>query len=154
MTPAPINLGELERLARASIADNDNPCIFAATQSLADFNEAVSPDVFLTLTARLRAAEGAWQPIETAPKDGTEILIYRHGWQEAPRARWGLQDGEDDDHKPTVFGGWFLASEWHTYGCEDGFLGWNEDIEDGVMPTHWSALPPPPDTTTSSGEGT
>ena len=85
-----------------------------------------------------------WQDISTAPKDGTEILIYREGWQEAPRAKWGEHDGETDDGEDVIFGGWFLASEWHTYGVEDGFLGWNEDVQDGVMPTHWSPLPASP----------
>lgn len=88
------------------------------------------------------ATEGEWRPIETAPKDGTEILIYRNGWQEAPRAKWGDHEGEADDGEIIIFGGWFLASEWQTYGCEDGFLGWNEDAD--VMPTHWMPLPASP----------
>lgn len=85
---------------------------------------------------------GGWQDIITAPKDGTEILIYRDGWQEAPRAKWGDHDGEDDQGKSIVFGGWFMASEWFTYGCEDGFLGWDDDAN--VMPTHWMPLPAAP----------
>ena len=85
---------------------------------------------------------GGWQDISTAPKDGTEILIYRDGWQEAPRAKWGDHDGEDDQGNSIVFGGWFMASEWFTYGCEDGFLGWNDDSN--VMPTHWMPLPAAP----------
>jgi hypothetical protein len=59
-----------------------------------------------------------------------------------PDGSWGHHDAEDEDDKPTVFGGWFMASEWVTYGCEDGFLGWNEDAD--VMPTHWTPLPTPP----------
>lgn len=85
---------------------------------------------------------GGWQDISTAPKDGTEVLIYRDGWQEAPRAKWGDHDGENEKGESIVFGGWFMASEWFAYGCEDGFLGWNEDAD--VMPTHWMPLPAAP----------
>ena len=46
---------ELDRLAKAAIADNDNPCIFAATQSLADFNTAANPATVLSLIAAARA---------------------------------------------------------------------------------------------------
>lgn len=102
----------------------------------------------IDIVGRLSAAPasplpgGGWQDISTAPKDGTEVLIYRDGWQEAPRAKWGDHDGEDDQGNSIVFGGWFMASEWFTYGCEDGFLGWNDDST--VMPTHWMPLPSPP----------
>lgn len=83
----------------------------------------------------------AFQTISTAPKDGSEILLWKSGWGEAPRAKWIMRDGEDKDDRPTSFGGWSLANDWNSYGCEDGFLGWNEDIEDGNMPTHWSPIP-------------
>ncbi len=85
-----------------------------------------------------------WRPIETAPMDGAEIIIYREGWVSAPRAKWGDHEGEDEDGREITFGGWFLASEWDCPGVEDGFIGWNEDIEGGCMPTHWLPLPPAP----------
>lgn len=63
-----------------------------------------------------------WQPIETAPKDGTPILVacpYSSGvavenvrWIDRPRAR-----------------GW----RFHNYGPALG-----------VQPTHWMPLPEPP----------
>lgn len=81
-----------------------------------------------------------WRGIATAPKDGAEIIIYRDGWVSAPRAKWGDHDGEDDDGAQITFGGWFLASEWDCPGVEDGFVGWNEDIEGGCMPTVWLPL--------------
>jgi len=66
-----------------------------------------------------------WQPIETAPKDGTEILVYRKDAGVlviqfvAPYDMVGTHDTEPD---------WFT-----TYG---------EHIAD--VPTHWMPLPDPP----------
>lgn len=58
-----------------------------------------------------------WQPIETAPKDGTPILVWI------------------DDHVAEV--------EWD----EDGWIGVWEDISSSSgddYPTHWMPLPEPP----------
>lgn len=58
-----------------------------------------------------------WQPIETAPKDGAEILI---GWP--------------DD----VQIGWWERSR--------GYFGWHEASSPRTMqPTHWRPLPAPPE---------
>lgn len=54
----------LERLAKASIADNDNPCIFAATQSLADFNEHANPVTVLELITAARQGRGGDEAAE------------------------------------------------------------------------------------------
>jgi hypothetical protein len=63
--------------------------------------------------ARLREAQ-AWQPIETAPKDGTEVLAWRGGRRGI--VRW---------HENSSY--W---DEWHrpTAHCR-------------VEPTHWMPLP-------------
>lgn len=72
-----------------------------------------------------------WMPIETAPKDGTEVLVYfrQHG---AKSVSWSDRDGCSD-------------SEWATW-CVD-------DHKHGPFPvrgymkkdsTHWMPLPPPP----------
>ena len=74
-----------------------------------------------------RAAPSAWLPIESAPRDGTEIL----GWTEdAGRVviRWGKHN-----HVPIY--GWIRQIE--LYG---------EEV-DGFDPELWSALPPPPEKT-------
>jgi hypothetical protein len=57
-----------------------------------------------------------WQPIATAPKDGTEILA------------WPVEDSVGI----VYFGG----SEWQLWGGYSNF-----DIE----PTHWQPLPEPPE---------
>ena len=79
-----------------------------------------------------------WQPIATAPKDGTEIIIFKRDWPFAPVAKWVHHDADDDKGQSIVFGGWGF-DEWTALpgAMEDGFIGWNEDIEDGMMPTHW-----------------
>jgi hypothetical protein len=75
-----------------------------------------------------------WQPIETAPKDGTAIL----GWH----ANYGgavvsLEFVEDD--LSSGFVGEWAVSELGCYGgsCWEGL--------DGI--THWMPLPSPPDAT-------
>lgn len=76
-----------------------------------------------------------WQPIETAPKDGTKIFIFRDGWDYAPVACWDLVDADED-----AFGAWTFDDRL-SLGVGEGVLGWNEDIEDGSMPTHWMPMP-------------
>jgi hypothetical protein len=48
---------ELERLAKAAIADNDHPSIFIAVQSLDTFNQAANPTAVLALIAAARKGE-------------------------------------------------------------------------------------------------
>ena len=57
-----------------------------------------------------------WQPIETAPKDGTDILIW------------------DNDFGCMVVN-WSYRRWWASHDSEDNY--WPE-------PTHWMHLPPPP----------
>lgn len=68
-----------------------------------------------------------WMPIETAPKDGTEILGFEPGW------KVGIIAGICWD-----------KDRWH------GGPGWtwarlkNADESNNCDPTHWMALPEPP----------
>ena len=61
-----------------------------------------------------------WQPIETAPKDGTDILCYERGHPKIP---------EDN--------GFMAVAHW-----SNGT--WSEDVSGWVEPTHWMPLPEPP----------
>jgi hypothetical protein len=78
--------------------------------------------------AEARDASG-WQPIETAPRDGTEVL---------------LTDGED-------VGGGFWDSEKLSFAKRSG-PGWFWEMDRADLPsarkiigiTHWMPLPPPP----------
>jgi hypothetical protein len=71
-----------------------------------------------------------WQPIETAPKDGTAVLVYPATWGSKPAsiAKWN----EDKYAKnPRPF--------WE----RDDDLG-KVSISRGKPPTHWMPLPAPP----------
>jgi hypothetical protein len=81
-----------------------------------------------------------WQPIETAPKDGAELLLcggkpWEDDWLllSAVVARWAPLLGADDD--PNDFRslqfGWVIAY-WETVWAEY------------KAPTHWMSLPKPP----------
>lgn len=86
-----------------------------------------------TITAAL-AVDGlclvqGWQPIETAPKDGTDVLLYSThqfgtktptvcSWWSAERCAENDGGGEPDDYEA----GWYSVEE-----TDDGFC----------WPTHW-----------------
>ena len=63
-----------------------------------------------------------WQSIESAPLDGTEVLVWGNDCYAV--AHW------DSDVK-----------QWRDFG-EFGWGGMHGD--DGNQPTHWSPLTPPP----------
>lgn len=65
---------------------------------------------------------GEWRDISTAPKDGTNILVW-----------WPLQM-----HCPVVA---HWADKWSN-GLGWKFTGWGEPLE--TAPTHWQPLPLPP----------
>ena len=64
-----------------------------------------------------------WNPIESAPKDGTEVLV-------------GKNYGRSSNYSVA----WFDGDEWRDVGD----MGWaGMDGEDN-QPTHWKPLIPPP----------
>ena len=69
-----------------------------------------------------------WQPIETAPKDGREVLIYLGApWLRVEKARW--------------YGPW---SNWQV-GIIPSDPAREEQFGIGsAIPTHWMPLPEPP----------
>lgn len=80
-----------------------------------------------------------WQPIETAPKDGTKVLVFRDGkvlpafWGELVRGYfvWMMKAGPRDDDAV------------HCLGPEHDIDG-NRDRFHHPGPTHWMPLPEPP----------
>jgi hypothetical protein len=76
------------------------------------------------------ACEGAntmtdWQPIETAPRDGMEII----GVMKSYHPSYGIP------FSPTLT--WFLGDKWRYYDRVLEEVDWYE-------PTHWRPLPQPP----------
>jgi hypothetical protein len=77
---------------------------------------------------------GEWQPIATAPRDGTVVLVYREiaPWRVVGWARWeGIELG--DFNRPQTIGGWISNGFYDP----PGNLGLGH-------PTHWMPLPEPP----------
>lgn len=73
-----------------------------------------------------------WQPIETAPKDGTEILGFeRMKTGDYFKVVYWTLDGDD------IYGnGGNPVPGWTA--PDDGYVG-------GFSPTHWQPLPDPPE---------
>jgi hypothetical protein len=75
-----------------------------------------------------------WQPIETAPKDGREVLLFGiwageiHGLNADPTIAVGAWQGGKSDYQGDDF--WALTGG-DVYAC------W-------MRPTHWMPLPEPP----------
>lgn len=69
-----------------------------------------------------------WEPIETAPKDGTRILVFDHGvWP----AHWTEECEKGNGES---------GPGWQIYECEmDAWYALAADT-----PTHWMPLPSPP----------
>lgn len=89
--------------------------------------------------ARLKAAQ-AWQPIETAPKDGRTLLLgyyNSHGNWRTMRGQWMSET--------------YIAEHWEDPGDEQP--GWFETSVEAddmpncwrIEPTHWMPLPAAPD---------
>jgi len=105
------NLPELPGYNGSVLAIDDEE----AARCVADIDAGVAE------ITRLRAAAPAWQPIETAPKDGTHLIVSNESvvwcnvkWVKRPRA----------------------GERWEHFAL--GALRFN--------PTHWMPLPPAPDT--------
>ena len=75
--------------------------------------------------------ESKWQPIETAPKDGTRILLYgSYQWEDY-----------EDRKESGIIVGYFRLCDWN----DDDNGSWvavnANPYTDYVQPTHWMPLP-------------
>ena len=64
-----------------------------------------------------------WQPIETAPRDGMEILAYR-------------------EYSGITIASW---ADWISYSDLDPKSRWENRDGFEIHPTHWMPLPKPPE---------
>jgi hypothetical protein len=79
-----------------------------------------------------------WQPIETAPKDATAILVMRNIW---PGCENGIAE-ECNGHNTYVAEWW--AGERDGAGAWICYMDSTLDPECPIEPTHWQPLPEPP----------
>lgn len=91
----------------------------------------------LGAAAPAQEAEDGWMPIETAPKDGTEIDLFNRGGHREAGAFWGLPPHECGEM------GRYCDSDWHGY--EPGWVTdfWGEPQPDSTF-SHWRRKPAPP----------
>lgn len=77
-----------------------------------------------------------WQPIETAPKDGSPFQARIPGHGEDNIIAWfhGLLDENENE-----CGGWHFVEDQEPPGCWTDGVCWasNEDGIPSVEPTHW-----------------
>jgi hypothetical protein len=61
-------------------------------------------DALDTKDKRIAELSGGWQPIESAPKDGTRILVCAPGWEIAKVTHYHPQSWQwANRHKPTLW---------------------------------------------------
>ncbi len=75
-----------------------------------------------------------WQPIETAPKDGTAVLVMRNDWPGSPTGHATECNGHNT-----------YVAEW--WGGENRWVCYMDMVQDPacpITPTHWMPLPEPP----------
>jgi len=81
------------------------------------------------LLALAEASE--WQPIETAPKDGTRILAL---------LRWGYSDGTAGEAQTVIY--WYGGGLFWVVPIPMNYV---QGLDSDVAPTHWMPLPKPPE---------
>lgn len=88
-----------------------------------------------------------WHPIDTAPKDGTEVILWLPEIEDYQRARWivsrwmGCYWGNEYSNGPA----YNINSRKHPHGY---MVGTQED----VRPSHWMPTPQPPKEAVPGGD--
>jgi len=77
-----------------------------------------------------------WQPIETAPKDGTEVVLYngKVGNGAFVEVTYGICEEDGDEKAFSFCNDWSGLDHYFTPPC-------------APQPTHWMPLPTPPPAT-------
>ena len=108
--------------------------------------ERIKSDYAKLLSAAPQPPSSGWLPIETAPKDGTQILLGFAGDGEeraSAVAQGHWQKGWGDAPDDMGFDDGFVAFDFETFRPGRSF-GAESYRHSGSQPTHWMHLPPPP----------
>lgn len=127
-----------------TIPDDVMQAAITCWEEASGFPATAASPVYVIARAIMADRESRWQPIETAPKDGTEIILY------CPQG-----DGTPGKTFRVSAGSWFVPDEYEILrrmdigeasGDEEPmWLSWDGGFsEDTMMPTHWMPLPQPP----------
>lgn len=87
------------------------------------------------LAASGHAPTPGWQPIETAPRDGTHVLVMLDG------------------NLPPTSAHWFGPADWPGLRSGGWYLSVQQHEGPRLHPTHWQPLPEPPSMIAASGHG-
>jgi hypothetical protein len=77
-----------------------------------------------------------WQPIETAPKDGTEILAYE-------KCDYLYSNDEIEPFERIKIVRWNEVMQWDNPEDEYDWMT-GSSFDEQINPTHWMPLPKPP----------
>lgn len=80
--------------------------------------------------------EGKWQPIETAPKDGTKVDVW-------------VRPHDANGNPARITGVWFRDGKW-----KRRLAGWEHDVDARGVPTHWMRVLAPSSSPTATMEPT
>ncbi|SEB72509.1 hypothetical protein SAMN05216178_2015 [Pseudomonas saponiphila] len=95
-------------------------------------------DIWEALCERFGQPAEQWQPIETAPKDGTEIIL-RKGDRITAGAWIEWSNSAAEFHATT---GVYLGDVEYESGAD--WSSWDGGFRRDDWPTHWQPLPIPP----------
>lgn len=101
---------------------------------------ALTPASVIAALAELAMGNG-WEPIETASKDGTEVLAY---WPKMTLDEDGNLSGEVSSAPGHIGVSCNLHGGWEPDNVTEASGAWFDDDFEFGEPTHWRALPPPP----------
>jgi hypothetical protein len=100
------------------IAELSKEGVTIPAQAFADLYDATHPDKLQAALTAIRQLQNPWMPIETAPRDGSEVLVFN-------RATGPYVSQYDN-------------GEWPKHGWDNKPGVWYP------VPSHWMPLPTPP----------